>query len=158
MLGLLMLAGLDLARHFRHVLRPERRSGGNRASREQDGSGVQTLPGSIPCGDIKFQRFLVFFVNFHWHTPRIRLGTSLSKAGQGQKIDSRECSVRYGNIRHQNSAFILMVPTRFKTHNERHNGTPPAGAGRGVSHGCAEGELDVTCLRPSYFHEVTNEG
>src|ERR1700722_6288596 len=73
MLGLLMFAGLSLARHFGNVLRPERRSGGNRASREQDGSGVQALPGSIPCGDIKFQRFLVFFVNFHGIPQEISL-------------------------------------------------------------------------------------
>src|ERR1700722_13973512 len=105
MLGLLMFAGLSLARHFGYVLRPERRSGGNRASREQDGTGVQALPGTIPCGDIKFRQFFIFFVNFHWHTPRIKLGASLSKPGQGQKIDSRECSVRYGNFRHQKSAF-----------------------------------------------------
>src|ERR1700719_1438679 len=105
MLGLLMLTGLSLARHFGYVLRPERRSGGNRASREQDGTGMQALPGTIPCGDIKFRQFLIFFVNFHWHTPRIKLGASLSKPGRGQKIDSRECSVRYGNFRHQKSGF-----------------------------------------------------
>src|SRR5580700_11101577 len=66
MLGLLMLAGLGLARHFRYVLRPHRRSGGNRASREQDGSSVQALPGPIPCGDIKVRQPLSgVFVIFH---------------------------------------------------------------------------------------------
>ena len=64
--GLLMLAALDLASHFGYVLRPHRRSGGNRASREQEGSGVQALPRAIPCGDIKFrQSLVVVFVIFH---------------------------------------------------------------------------------------------
>src|ERR1700722_5854147 len=74
MLGLLMLAALGLARHFRHILRPERRSGSNRASCEQDGSGMQALPGPIPCGDIKFRRFsVVVFVIFHGIPQEISL-------------------------------------------------------------------------------------
>jgi hypothetical protein len=57
---------LNLARHFRYVLRPDWRSGGNRTSCEQNRSGVQALPGAIPCGDIKFrQSLVVIFVFFH---------------------------------------------------------------------------------------------
>ena|ERR1700676_3310749 len=65
MLGLMVFTSLSLACRFRHVLRPNWRSGGNRARREQNSSGVQALPGAIPCGDIEFRRSLVVFVFFH---------------------------------------------------------------------------------------------
>src|ERR1700693_4496425 len=66
MVGLMMFTGLSLARRLRHVLRPDRRSCGNRARCEQNSSGVQALPGAIPRGDIKFRQSLIgVFVFFH---------------------------------------------------------------------------------------------
>src|ERR1700730_16156677 len=104
---------------------------------------MQALPGAIPRGDIKFRQALVVFVIFHWHTPRIELGASLSKAGEPRKIDSRECSVRYEKIRHQNSVFGIYRGKAFLGTRKPARNT----AGhhrRRVRHGCAECELDVT--------------
>jgi hypothetical protein len=115
------------------------------------------LPGPIPCGDIKVrQSLVVLFVIFHGIPQELSL-EPVYRRPESVKKSIRESALfdmetfdtkipRSEIMTASHFCYSQSLPSQY------------CGTSRRSSNGCTECELDVTCLRPSYFHEVTNEG